>query len=87
MDITKKYYRIERKDIAFLKFIIEAYDGIGIITTVDRPKGIVMFRIPPGCENDVETVLQGLKNEIVIEEYLPDIKELKEGNEHEVPLY
>jgi len=74
LEIIKKYYRVARKDISFLKFIFEAYDGIAVITTVDRPKGIIMFRIPPGCENDVETVMQGLKNEIMIEDYLPDIK-------------
>lgn len=88
MEITKKYYRVERRNIAFLKFIFEAYDGIAVITTVDRPKGIITFRIPPGCENDVETVMQGLKKEIMINEYLPDIKEeVKDGNEYEAPLY
>ena len=74
MEITRKYYRVERKSIAFIKFIFEACDGIAVITTVDRPKGIIMFRIPPGCENDVETVIAGLRKEIAIEDYLPDIK-------------
>ena len=76
MEITKKYYRVERKDISFLKFIFEAYDGIAVITTVDRPKGIVMFRIPPGCETDVDTVLQDLGKDMKIEEYVPDVKNL-----------
>lgn len=69
MEITKKYYRVEKKNISFLKFIFEAYDGIAVITTVDRPKGIVMFRIPPGCENDVDMVLQDLGKKMMIEEY------------------
>ncbi|MBU2622881.1 MAG: DUF4911 domain-containing protein [Proteobacteria bacterium] len=72
MEITKRYYRVERKDISFLKFIFEAYDGIAVITTVDRPEGIIMFRIPPGCENDVDTVLQDLGKNMMIEEYIPD---------------
>ena len=72
MEITKKYYRVDRKNISFLKFIFEAYDGIAVITTVDRPEGIVMFRIPPGCENDVDTVLQDLGKNMMIEEYIPD---------------
>lgn len=76
MEITKKYYRVDRKNISFLKFIFEAYDGIAVITTVDRPKGIVMFRIPPGCENDVDTVLQDLGEKMMIEEYVPDVKNL-----------
>ena len=76
MEITKKYYRVERKNIAFLKFIFEGYDGIAVITTVDRPKGIVMFRIPPGCENDVDVVLQDLGKKMMIEAYVPDVKNL-----------
>lgn len=76
MEITKKYYRVERKDISFLKFIFEAYDGIAVITTVDRPKGIVMFRIPPGCENEVDVVLQDLGKKMMIEAYVPDVKNL-----------
>ncbi len=71
MEITKKYYRVERKDISFIKFIFEAYDGIAVITTVDRPKGIIMFRIPPGCENDVDMVLSDLGKKMMIEEYVP----------------
>jgi len=76
LEITKKYYRVERKDISFLKFIFEAYDGIAVITTVDRPKGIVMFRIPPGCENEVDVVLQDLGEKMMIEAYVPDVKNL-----------
>jgi len=70
LEITKKYYRVEKKNISFLKFIFEAYDGIAVITTVDRPKGIVMFRIPPGCENEVDMVLQDLGKDMMIEEYI-----------------
>lgn len=76
MEITKKYYRVERKNISFLKFIFEAYDGIAVITTVDRPKGIVMFRIPPGCENEVDTVLQDLGKKMKIEEYASEVNRL-----------
>ena len=76
MEITKKYYRVERKNTSFLKFIFEGYDGIAVITTVDRPKGIVMFRIPPGCENDVDVVLQDLGKKMMIEAYVPDVKNL-----------
>lgn len=88
MEITKKYYIIDRKNISYLKFIFEACEGIAVITTIDPEIGLILFRIPPGCEKDVETVIQGLKKEIMIEEYMPDIKDdNKEGNEYEVSLY
>jgi len=76
LEITKKYYRVERRNISFLKFIFEAYDGIAVITTVDRPKGIIMFRIPPGCENDVDMILSDLGKKMMIEECLPEVMDI-----------
>ena len=67
MNTIKKYFRIDRREIAFLKFIFEAYDGIVTITTVEPDKGIVRLCIAPGCENDVEMILQDLKKDILIE--------------------
>ncbi len=68
METIQKHYRIDRKDISFLRFVIEAYDGIAVLTTVDREAGVVRFTISPGCEAVVEMVLQDLKKEMMIEE-------------------
>ena len=68
LNTIKKYLRVDRKEIAFLKFIFEAYDGIVTITTVDPDQGVVLFCIAPGCENDVEMILQDLKKNILIEQ-------------------
>ena len=68
MKTKEKYFRVDRKKIAFLKFIFEAYDGIVTITTVDPDQGVVLFYIAPGCENDVEMILQDLKKDIMIEQ-------------------
>ena len=70
METLKKYYRIERKEICFLKFIFEAYDGIAILTTVDSDLSVVMFHIAPGCEDDVEMILHDLQKNMMIEEVL-----------------
>lgn len=67
METIKKYYRIDRSEICFLKFIIEAYDGLAVLTTVDPETGIVMLYIAPGCEAEIETILQELKKNIIIE--------------------
>ncbi len=68
METTKKYYRVDRREIAFLKFIFEAYNGIMTMTTLDVKTGLVIFRIAPGCEPDVEMILQELKKNIMITE-------------------
>jgi len=67
VETKKKYYRIDRREISFLKFILEAYDGLAVLTTVDSEKGIVVINIAPGCEADVEMILQDLKKNVMIE--------------------
>ena len=64
----KRYYRVDRREIAFIKFIFEAYDGLAVWSTIDPEAGIVMFQIAPGCEADVEMILQDLKKNIMIEQ-------------------
>ena len=68
IESIKKYYRIDRREISFLKFILEAYDGLAILTTVDSKKGIVVINIAPGCEADVKMILQDLKQNVMIED-------------------
>lgn len=66
MKTIKKYFRVDRREICFLKFILEAYDGIATLTTIDAREGIVLLRIAPGCEDEVETILQDLKKDTLI---------------------
>ncbi len=67
VETIKKYYRVDRREISFLKFILEAYDGLAVLTTIDSKKGIVVINIAPGCEADVEMILQDLKENVMIE--------------------
>lgn len=62
-----RFYRLDRSGIGFLKFMIEACDGIAIITTVDALKGIIRLQIAPGCETDVDQIIAGLEEEFMIE--------------------
>jgi hypothetical protein len=57
---------VDRRQIAFIKFIFEAYDGIAGIRTTDPVKGIIKLHIAPGCQEQVEQVLRDLKKEILI---------------------
>jgi hypothetical protein len=67
VNTIRRYYRIDRRQIAFLRFIFEAYDGIAVVKTVDAQKGIILLYIAPECESDVDDVLQGLETQILIE--------------------
>ena len=69
MKTTKLYFRIDRREIAFLKFIFEACDGIATITTIDPAAGLILLRIAPGCTDEAKVVLNALKKDILIEVY------------------
>lgn len=64
---TKLYFRVDRREIAYLKFIFEACDGIATITTIEPQTGHVLLRVAPGCAQEVQAVLGALKKEILIE--------------------
>jgi hypothetical protein len=58
---------VDRRQIAYIKFIIEAYDGIAGMRTINPTKGIIKLHIAPGCEEQVDRILQDLKKEILIQ--------------------
>ncbi|MGD9080320.1 MAG: DUF4911 domain-containing protein [Desulfobacterales bacterium] len=62
-----RHYRVDRRQIAFIKFIFEAYDGIAGMRTTNPIKGIIKVHIAPGCEEQVDRILQDLKKEILIQ--------------------
>lgn len=67
METIKRYYRVDRRAIGYLRFILEAYDGVGVLTTIDSGAGIVVLRISPGCLAEAEMIMGDLKKEIMIE--------------------
>ena len=66
-ETIKWTYRVDRREIAFLRFIFEAYDGLAVIKTLDPKAGIIVFHIAPGCERDVGMILSDLKKDIMME--------------------
>ena len=71
MKTVKRFLRVERREIAFLKFIFEAYDGLAVIETLDAQAGKLVFHIAPGCEPDVEMILKSLEKDILMEPITP----------------
>ena len=67
LETIKKYYQVDKREISFLKFIFEAYDGIAILTTIDAKSGKIVLKIPPGCEADAEALMADMNKSIMIE--------------------
>ena len=64
MNTIKRYFLVDRGEINYLKLIIESYDGMAVVRTIDPYKAAIELRISPGCESLVFDLLDYLnKNE------------------------
>ena len=44
--LCEYFFLISSERIAFFRFILEGYDGLAILTTVDQRKGLVKVLVP-----------------------------------------
>jgi hypothetical protein len=63
METVKKVYFVDRKEINYLRVIIESYDGMGIVRTIDPNRALIEIEISPGCEKIFSMLLKSLKEE------------------------
>jgi hypothetical protein len=61
METIKLSFQVERRDISYLRWIIESYDGMAMLKTIDPYKAIVELQISPGCKTMVLELLESLK--------------------------
>lgn len=55
--------------IYFLKFILEAYDNLTIMSTVDRIDGVVELKYPPELEDEVIQLLMSMAQRLKLEDF------------------
>ncbi len=54
--------------IAYVKFIFESYEGVGIIRTVDRKKAIIVLLVAPDFTTVARRILQSLCRDLPLRE-------------------
>jgi Domain of unknown function (DUF4911) len=57
-------YRVDPRQIHYLQFILEAYDGVATLTTVDAREGRVQVAVPPGGEANARSLMEALECEL-----------------------
>jgi len=50
--------------IHFLRFILEGYDGLAVLTTIDSQAGVVVLKYPPPVANELLALLSELAKSI-----------------------
>lgn len=67
MNSSRLYFRVDRHQINFIRFIFEAYEGVAVLTTLDRFQGVVGLAVAPGCDRIAQEIIDELSQTIVIE--------------------
>lgn len=63
METIYRCYRVDRRRISFVKFILEAYDNVAVLSTLDPRSGVVRIAIAPRCESLVDGIMKSLAAE------------------------
>ena len=58
------YLQIPPEEIVFLKLIIEAHEGIGVLRTIDRTRAIIVVMVAADMEGDARAVLESLRDQL-----------------------
>jgi len=61
MMMTDRYYRIDRKNIAIVQFIIEGYDGMAFVTTVDPQLACLCVSVVQSQLDDFDLLAEDLR--------------------------
>ena len=68
MDLQDIYLEIAPEHIAYVKFIFESYEEIGIIRTVDRQKAIIVLLAMTDFVDTAHKIIDSLKQDIPLAE-------------------
>ena len=59
----KRCFQLPRREIAFLRFIVEGYDGLLFLRTLDAKAGLVEIAWPASRETEAAPLLAALGGE------------------------
>ena len=68
MKLHEIYLVVRPEDIAYVKFVFESYEGVGIIRTVDRKKAIIALLVVDDFLNVARSILTSLEGEVSLSE-------------------
>ncbi|MGD8369546.1 MAG: DUF4911 domain-containing protein [Desulfobacterales bacterium] len=67
------HFRMDRRQIAFFRFLLEAYDGLALLRTLDPVEGRVVLYLSESCKEELDDLIRALSGEIRLEPADPDL--------------
>ena len=68
METGNRYYQVAGRDLVYMKFILEAYEGMSTMSTIDNARGIVRVNYPVPFAADVAALMEAIMGETEIRE-------------------
>ncbi len=68
MQLQDIYLELPPADIAYVKFIFESYEEVGIIRTVDRQRAVIVLLAMTDFLDVAHAILQSIKNDLPLRE-------------------
>lgn len=72
-DSLVRYFHMGSKDLVYLKFILEAYEGLATLSTEDAKKGIIRISVPCELNSELDKLLHALLADISFSEIFPPL--------------
>ena len=67
LSFIKRHFLVDRRRIADLRFILESYDGLAFVRSLDGMAGLVEIAYPHSRRSDAEALLHALTLELDME--------------------
>jgi Domain of unknown function (DUF4911) len=77
-----RYFLLDRRDLVYLTFILEAYEGLTTLSTVDKQQTLVSITTFPCSAEALDDLLTAVGKEITLTETAPPQAADAAGGEH-----
>lgn len=68
---VRRFFRVDRGDIAYLRFMVESYEGVLFLRTHDNREAVVEMSYSPSMVRDAEPLIEALATEMSLAEFEP----------------
>jgi hypothetical protein len=58
------FLELPPEDIVFIKLIVEAHEGLGVLRTLDRKRAVIVVMAAADMEADVRAMLESLRDQV-----------------------
>ena len=62
-DVVPIWLRLPRREIAYVKFVFESYEGVAVCRTIDPEAAVVMVLAAPDFLGQAQTIIDALAAE------------------------